>query len=145
MRGGGFIGYPTGWLLAVSNGQLSAEKLERLKAEVSGAELTVLNGAEAADRFDGLGRTSGRRAWWRRAMQQLSMDQMPDFLWYEEALRRGDTVVAIRATDSGVRRRAAAALAQAGGHFINYFGSWSTEAIAPWRGPEPPVPQIMRR
>ena len=88
----------------------------------------ILEGADAAARFDGLGRRSGRMAWWRRTMQQLAMDQMPDFLWYEEALRQGRPVVAVRAPKADLRSTAVAALQSAGAHFINYFGSWTTEA-----------------
>ena len=102
-------------------------------------------GPDAAARFDGLGRRSGRMAWWRRMMQQLAMDQMPDFLWYEEALRQGRRVVAVRVPQADIRRQVADALDGEGAHFINYFGRWTTEAISAWRGEEPNVPQIMRR
>jgi hypothetical protein len=146
MQEGGFIGYPTGWLLAVSDDADQAKAgLDAVKRDCPDAEAVVMEGPEAAARFDGMGRRSGRLAWWRRAMQQLAMDQMPDFLWYEEALRQGRKVVAVHAPNADVRSRAVTALQSAGAHFINYFGSWTTEAIAPWRGEEPNVPQIMRR
>jgi hypothetical protein len=70
---------------------------------------------------------------------------MPDFLWYEEALRHGRRVIAVRTPNADLRRKVVDALQAAGAHFINYFGSWTTEAISPWRGEEPNVPQIMRR
>jgi len=146
MQEGGFIGYPTGWLLAVAD---DADRAAACLAAVTGVApdmpALMLEGPDAAARFDGMGRRSGRMAWWRRAMQQLAMDQMPDFLWYEEALRQGRKVIAVRVPNADSRRKAAAALESGGAHFINYFGRWTTEAIAPWRGEEPNVPQIMRR
>ena len=146
MQEGGFIGYPTGWLLAVADdADTAAAGLEAAKQVAPDAEAVIMEGAEAAARFDGLGRHSGRMAWWRRAMQQLAMDQMPDFLWYEEALRQGRRVIAVHVPSADLRRKVGDSLQRAGAHFINYFGSWTTEAISPWRGDEPNVPQIMRR
>jgi len=146
MQEGGFIGYPTGWLLAVvDDADRAAASLTAVKQVAPDAQAVVLEGPDAAARFDGLGRRSGRMAWWRRMMQQLAMDQMPDFLWYEEALRQGRRVVAVHAPEPALRRKAVDALQDVGAHFINYFGRWTTEAISPWRGEEPNVPQIMRR
>ncbi len=146
MQEGGFIGYPTGWLLAVADdADAAAACLAALKRVAPEAQVVVMEGPDAAARFDGLGRRSGRMAWWRRAMQQLAMDQMPDFLWYEEALRHGRRVIAVHAPETGLRSKAVAALQPAGAHFINDFGTWTTEAISSWRGEEPNVPQIMRR
>jgi hypothetical protein len=145
VREGGFIGYPTGWLLAVfDDPEQAASVAESLAAEPDPPEVAVLQGAEAAGRFDGLGRKGGR-AWWRRIFQQFFMDQMPDFLWYEEAVRSGAGVLAVRAPDRARREALVARLEDAGAHFINYFGKWSTESITPWRGDEPDVPQVMRR
>jgi len=146
MQEGGFIGYPTGWLLAVADdADRAAACLTAVEQVAPEAQAVVLEGPDAAARFDGLGRRSGRMAWWRRMMQQLAMDQMPDFLWYEEALRQGRRVVAVHAPEPALRRKAVDALQDVGAHFINYFGRWTTEAISPWRGEEPNVPQIMRR
>jgi hypothetical protein len=146
MEEGGFIGYPTDWLLAVADdAEVATACLEAVRRAAPDAEAAVLEGTDAAERFDGLGRRSGRVAWWRRAMQQLAMDQMPDFLWYEEALRQGRRVVAVRAANSDLRRKVVQQLESAGAHFINFFGRWTTEAISTWRGEEPNVPQIMRR
>ena len=146
MQDGGFIGYPTGWLLAVADdADQAAACLAALNGVGPDVPVVMLEGPDAAARFDGMGRRSGRMAWWRRAMQQLAMDQMPDFLWYEEALRHGRKVIAVNAPNADLRSKVVAALESGGAHFINYFGSWTTEAIAPWRGAEPNVPQIMRR
>jgi hypothetical protein len=32
-----------------------------------------------------------------------------------------------------------------GAHFVNYFGRFATEEIARWRGPEPQLPDYLRR
>jgi hypothetical protein len=32
-----------------------------------------------------------------------------------------------------------------GAHFVNYFGRFATEEYARWRGPEPAVPDFLRR
>ena len=146
MREEGFIGYPTGWLLAVADDvDLASACIAAVKQVAPDAQAAVLEGPDAAARFDGLGRRSGRLAWWRRMVQLLAMDQGPDFLWYEEALRQGRRVVAVHAPQPALRRKVADALQDAGAHFINYFGRWTTEAISPWRGEEPDVPEIMRR
>jgi len=145
MREGGFIGYPTGWLLAVfDDPQQAVAMADALATSADAPEMAVLQGPQAAARFDGLGRGGGL-AGWRRALQQLAMDQMPDFLWYEEAVKRGAAVLAVRAPDRAYRALLVPRLRQAGAHFINYFGSWATESITPWRGDEPDVPQVMRR
>jgi hypothetical protein len=145
MREEGFIGYPTGWLLGVfDDPERAVTVADSLSATPEAPQTSVLAGPSAAARFDGLGRGGGR-AWWRRALQQLAMDQMPDFLWYEEAVKGGAAVLAVRVPDRQLRSAAVARLREGGAHFINYFGSWATESITPWRGDEPDVPQVLRR
>jgi hypothetical protein len=73
------------------------------------------------------------------------MDQMPDFLTYEAALRDGRSVVAVRARDRPAMLRARAVLEPAGAHFMNFFGRFSTEELSRWRGPELDVPDYLRR
>lgn len=141
-----FIGYPTGWILGVVDDPQDAARIE---AELAAAGLGPddrmnLSGPDAAKRLDGLGRQSGFLARMRRATQYLAMDQMPDFLMYEVALRDGHTVVGIRPKDAD-RSAAIDVLKRHGAHFINRFGAWSTEEVLPWRGPMPEIPQLMRR
>jgi hypothetical protein len=73
------------------------------------------------------------------------MDQMPDFAWYEAAIRDGRSVIAVRPAGPAQKSRAIDVLKGLGGHFINYFGRFATEDIVPWRGPEPAVPDYLRR
>lgn len=143
---GRFIGYPSGWILAVVDEPTDAEGLDsELAAMGLGSEdRMILNGADDARRLDGLGRESGLLARVHRVTQYLAMDQMPDFLMYEVALREGRTVIGVRPADTE-RAAVIATLRAHRGHFINRFGAWSTEEILPWRGQMPEIPQLMRR
>ena len=141
-----FIGYPTGWILGVVDDRSDADRLtaDLAATGILEGDLMVLAGAADARRLDGLGRESGILARVHRITQYLAMDQMPDFLMYEVALREGRVVVGVRPADA---QRAAVVSVLKGhrAHFINRFGAWSTEEVLPWRGPMPDVPQLMRR
>ena len=54
-------------------------------------------------------------------------------------------MVGVRVPESEDRRKAIAILQRQGAHFINRFGAWATEEIAPWRGTMPDLPQHMQR
>lgn len=107
--------------------------------------VTVLQGAQAADRIDSLGKMSGpwRKLW--RAVQFTQADQMVDLVVYEAALRDGRAVVTVHARRAEERERAKRVLAAAGAHFMNYFGRLSTEDISRWRGKELPLHPILYR
>jgi hypothetical protein len=75
----------------------------------------------------------------------MTMDQMPDFLTYEAALRTGRAVLAVRVKDRRSMLAARDRLLEAGGHFMNFFGRFSTEEVVRWRGPELELPGYMRR
>ena len=75
----------------------------------------------------------------------MTMDQMPDFLTYEAALRDGRAVVAVKTGDRPSLLRARDSLRERGAHFMNYFGRVSTEELSRWRGAELDVPDYMRR
>jgi hypothetical protein len=141
-----FIGYPSGWILGVVDDPARADALEvELEAAgISAGDRVVLAGADAAHRLDGLGTKSGIVARLRRAGQYLAMDQMPDFLMYEVALREGRAVIGVRPPDA-LRAAALDVLKRHATHFINRFGTWSTEEVLPWRGAMPDIPQLMRR
>jgi hypothetical protein len=138
--------YPTDQLLAVIDDPVAATEAGRalVAAGFPAADVTVLRGDEGADRLDGLGRSGP----WRRivrAFQFITMDQMPDFLTYEAALRDGRAVIAVRVQDRPSMLRVRDLLRAAGGHFMNFFGRFSTEELARWRGPELDLPDYMRR
>lgn len=143
---GQFIGYPTGWILGTIDDPDEAAGLDAdlAAAGIAPDDRMILTGGEGAKRLDGLGRQSGFRARMHRVTQYLAMDQMPDFLVYELALRDGRAVIGVRPSDS-VRSTAIDVLKRHGAHFINRFGAWSTEEVLPWRGPMLEIPQLMQR
>lgn len=139
--------YPTDHLLAVVDDPVTAADAGRalVAAGFPAPDVTVLRGDEGADRLDGLGSVGGL---WRRlvrATQFITMDQMPDFLTYEAALRDGRAVVAVRTGDRPSMLRARDLLLAAGAHFMNFFGRLSTEELARWRGAELDLPGYLRR
>ena len=140
------IGYPTGWTLAVFDAAEAAAAAARaLESEgVPPDDLVVLAGT-AGEGLDRLGSSSGIGARVRRGLQFMTMDQLPDLHVYELALERAQAVVGVRLADERVRRAAITTIQRHGGHFINRFGAWATEEIAPWRGPMPDLPQHMQR
>ena len=141
------IGYPTGWTLAVFD---EADAAEAARAELSASgigpdEMILLSGPDSADRMSRLGASSGIGARVRRAMQFMTMDQLPDLHVYELTLEGGRPVLGVRIDDTERRRAATDTIRRQGGHFINRFGAWATEEIAPWRGEMPNLPQYMQR
>ena len=144
---GRLIGYPTGWTLAVFN-EAAAAQGASAELDASGMDaddMVVLSGADAGERMSRLGTSSGVAARLRRTMQFVTMDQLPDLHVYELALAQGRAVLGVRIADAEARRKATDAIRRHGGHFVNRFGAWATEEIAPWRGEMPDLPQYMRR
>ena len=141
------MAYPTDHLLAVIDDPTAAAGAGRalVAAGIAAADVTVVRGDEGAERLDGLGGASGP---WRRVVrvvQFMTMDQMPDFLTYEAALRDGRAVIAVRVRDRPSMLRARHVIEAAGGHFQNFFGRFSTEELSRWRGPELELPDYLRR
>jgi hypothetical protein len=141
------IGYPGGWTLAVLDDAAEADAaIRELAADgLPGKDLVVLGGEDAHAGLERLGASSGFLGRMRRGLQFMTMDQLPDLVVYEEAMRLGHPVVGIREADADRRGRLVDVLRRHGAHFINRFGSWATEEIAPWRGTMPDLPQVMRR
>ncbi len=142
-----FIGYPAGWTLSVIGDSAAADAAvtELLETGVSADDVIVLSGAGAAEQITRLGTSTGLAARMRRGVQFVTMDQMPDLHVYELAMEQGHPLLAIRVADSEKRGAAIGILRRHGGHFINRFGDWATEEIAPWRGRMPDLPQHMQR
>jgi hypothetical protein len=142
-----FIGYPTGSLLAVlPDAEAAAAAAAALRAAgIMDRDITILRGQEGADRLDGTGAANGIVARLRRLVSFTLMDQLVDMALYEQAVREGQVVLMVHPGDAA-RKAAAIDIVQAfGGHFINYYGRFATEEIARWRGPEPRVPDLLRR
>ena len=51
----------------------------------------------------------------------------------------------VRVRGDVAKRSAADRLRAHGGHFINHYGRFATEEVERWHGPEPDVPDVMRR
>ncbi|MFL5679749.1 MAG: hypothetical protein ACJ77B_04030 [Chloroflexota bacterium] len=142
-----YVKYPRGRLYAVLDDPGAASRaVEALVSTgVDAAAIEVLRGDTAADTLDGTGARNGLGARARRMVEFTLMDQAPDIAWYEAALRSGRSVVSVRSNDSTLTRRAVEVLRAEGGHFMNHFGRFATEEFDRWRGPEPAVPDYLRR
>ena len=136
----------TGQLFAVVDDprEGAAALAELQRAGFAPDRLTLLRGEEGAARID----ASGDRSVGARIRQLLSFtmaDQMPDFAVYEAAVRDGRSVIAVRVADQAETARARGILRAHGAHFINRYGSWMTEELDMWRGPELDIPALLRR
>src|SRR5262245_54371845 len=142
-----FIAYPDRAVLAVVDDAAEAEAaMSDLQADgFAETDITLLQGPEGADRIDGMGKAHGLGSRLRRLMAFTVMDQLPDFVLYERALRDGRSVLIVHAPGDADKRRAHAILRAHGGHFANYYGRFATEELDLWRGPEPDIPGVLRR
>lgn len=142
-----FIGYPLDRMLAVFDDPADAARAAAALTAtgVPARDITILRGDEGAARLDGTGASHGRLARTRRLVSFTLMDQLPDMAWYEQAVRGGAAVLMVRVR--GDERKAATVniLRANGAHFINHYGRFATEEIDRWRGPEPDVPNLLRR
>jgi hypothetical protein len=111
----------------------------------SGDLVLVLRGDRDADRVDSLGNSGGPLVRARRLLSFTLADQAVDLAVYVAALRDGRTVLSVLVSGGDAKDRARRALAGAGAHFVNFFGRFATEDVAPWRGPELPLPPWLRR
>jgi hypothetical protein len=146
-RGRGYITYPTGRLLGVIDDreQAGAAVAELVKGGFERSGIAVLEGDEGREGLSRLGPPPSLLGRIIRTVQFLSMDQTPDFLVYERALDDGRLVLAIRVADRPAMIRARDVLEDHGAHFLNHFGRLMTEEVSRWRGPEPEIPDALRR
>ena len=142
-----FIAYPDRAVVAVVDDPTAAEAAaaELLSAGFTDDAVTMLRGPAGADRIDGMGRAHGLGSRIRRLLAFTVMDQLPDFVLYERALRDGRSVLIVRAPGDADKRRAHDILHKHHGHFANYYGRFATEELDLWRGPEPDIPDVLRR
>ncbi len=143
----GFIGYPVDHLLAAFRDptDAAAAAAALTGAGVTSRDITVLRGDEGATRLDGTGASNGRLAQVRRVVSFTLMDQLPDFAWYEHAVRDGGAVLMIRIRGGAAQAKAVATLTTHHAHFINHYGRFATEEVVRWQGPEPDLPSLLRR
>jgi hypothetical protein len=141
-----FITYPTGYLLGVLDEPRDAAVVEALGGiGVPATDIVVLVGPNAVDQLAELGPRPNALSRIVRLFQFMSMDQLPDFLVYEAALDEGRAVVAVRVRDRELMLRVRDVLAGLDVHFQNHYGRLSTEELTLWRGPEPDIPDPLRR
>jgi hypothetical protein len=146
VRTGRFIGYPGDRMLAAFDDPIAAAAAATTlrSSGIADDDLSVLRGDEGADRLDGSGSANGPIAKARRMVSFAVMDQLPDFTWYEHAVRRGGAVLMVRVRGDEAKRRVASTLRANHAHFINHYGRFATEEVERWRGPEPDIPSVMR-
>jgi hypothetical protein len=140
--------YPTDHLLAVFDdpGDAASAAADLGRSGFATEDITILRGGEGIERLEPSTGQTGRWTRLLRAVQYVTMDQMPDFPAYVAALRDGRAIVAVRVTGAHARRiEARDVLERHRGHFMNFFGRYATEELVPWRGPELPMPEHLRR
>lgn len=144
---GEFIQYPVDQVLAVFDSSEAAEDAaEALReAGVRDDDIREFHGTRDAARFDSTGEKHGAGAKVMRGIQFALTDEQQPLAWYEAALRDGKAVLSVHATEREATLFAVEAFERAGGHFINSFGKLASEEFAPWRGPEPAVPTVMKQ
>ena len=142
-----FLGSARGRLLAVlDNDEATRQAVDALAASgIDRGRIEIFTGEDGAAAFDSSGGRHGPGARFLRTLQFTLMDQMPDFAYYEAAARQGRSVVSVRARNEAEMRRAVRTLLEHGGHFINLFGTFTTEEFERWHGEEPKLPGFMRR
>jgi len=127
--------YPTNHLVSV------VDTLEQLRSAVDAltssgfldSEVNVSAGEGVAD---ALSATTGRTGWADIAMRLtervgLPNDEMLMKRQYEEALRDGHYVLSVLALTDDRKDRAARIIADHGGHYINFLGRFSIQAMVP--------------
>jgi hypothetical protein len=142
-----FLGSARGRLLAVFDSAEAAAAASASIADlgIGDERIEVFTGDEGAAVFDGSGRSHGLFGRVYRAIQFTLVDQAPDFTYYEAAARQGRVVLSVKPQGEKQMRAAVEVIRRDGGHFVNWFGAWSTEEFERWRGPEPDLPGFMRR
>ena len=126
--------YPTNHVVAILDTQ--DQTARALDALVQGGflepEVELLRGNEEADRLGGGTGRGGLQDWFIRLTGSVGLKnaetEMKDR--YEEALRAGNTVIAILAPRDDRKERAAQILNECGGRIINWFGRLDVERIA---------------
>ena len=141
------IGSAIGRLLAVFDNRADVEAaVEALVgAGVGRDRIELFEGLDDAAAFDASGRRRGIAGRLYRILEFSWADQAPDFAWYEAAVREGRVVLSARVRGQRQVRTASDIVAEHRGHFVNHFGWFETQELARWRGPEPDVPEFLRR
>jgi hypothetical protein len=137
----------TGHLFGVVDDAATAPRLiaSLARSGVDPNAITLLRGDEGAARLDARGETTGVLGRLRQVLSFTMVDQMPDFILYEAALRDGRAVVGVAIPSDDVKLAVVQRMRELGAHFINYYARFATEELDPWRGPELDLPGVLRR
>jgi hypothetical protein len=108
-------------------------------------DIALLRGTAGTERIDPSGAGGGIGGRLSRILAFTLVDQIPDLLLYDAALRDGRAVLAIRVPSDPLKATAHRILREHGAHFINHYGRFATEELDLWRGPEPDIPDVLRR
>jgi hypothetical protein len=141
------IGSGVGRLMAVFDSRREAEAAvdSLVAAGFDRERIELFEGTDDAAAFDASGRRRGLRGRLFRIIEFSLADQAPDFAWYEAAAREGRIVLSVRVRGQREVGAAADIVLANGGHFVNHFGWFETQELAPWRGKEPDLPDFLRR
>ena len=129
----GFITYPTDYLLAVADTTTEAASAVAAlsRAGFRASDVVVMAGPEGGGQLGRLGPKKGPLSRLIRLIQFTTMDQMPDFRLYEDALLEERTIVGVRVIDADRIPIARDVLVASGLHFLNFHGRWRTSAVQP--------------
>lgn len=127
--------YPTNHVVAIVD---TPEQLRSaVTALTSGGFLESEVNVSAGEGFaDALGATTGRTGWADLAMRftdrvGLPNDEMLMKRQYEDALRDGHYILLVFAATDDRKDSAARIIAEHGGHYVNYLGRFSIQAMVP--------------
>jgi len=125
-----FIADPTGHLIAILDETREADQAERDLSEAGFSEVHVYRGADGVETIDSSGSEHGATGGLVRLLQQAYTNK-DNLAEYEEAVRRGHIVIAVKVDDDDLRDRADDILESHGAHTVNHFSKAVVRTIKP--------------
>ena len=126
--------YPTNHVLAIlaTPDQTSCAVDALVNGGFLESEIDLGHGPEAASQLGATTGRSGFQDWFIRLFQQVGLKnaetEMKDR--YDQAVRDGQTVIAVHTPSEERKDRAEAMLRECGARFINYFGRLNVERLS---------------
>jgi hypothetical protein len=125
-----FIADPTNHILAIIEDYARAEDAERALKGAGFEEVRVYRGFKGADAIDSRGTEHGMVGQAVRAVEE-ALSNKDNLAEYEDAVKDGSSVVALRIGDDEQRDWAVVILEGQGAHTINHFGAALVTTIKP--------------
>jgi hypothetical protein len=125
-----FLADPTGHLVAVVDDHSDAEAIEEELRAASFEQVHVYRGRGGAETIDSSGADHGVSGGLVRGVQQ-AFSNKDNLAEYEQAVRKGSTVIAVRVEDDAARDRAIEILERHSAHDMNHFGAAVVRTITP--------------